>query len=372
MSPNLPADFINWLKNKKENDYWYLNNSSNTYALEKYNEILEKLKNQDLPCRYITWFVNNICNLSCDHCGVSANDLSYDNLSIIDFANIIPELIKLGTEYVTLSGGEPFLRKDIIEIIELLHYSDFKVGIVTNGSKISKYSKKLLKHGPDSVTVSIDGLRKNHDKIRGKKGSFEKALDSLEIFREVGVKLINVHTCIYPENLDELDELREIFFNKKIDQWVLRPIFLSGRADGKNQYSLSDNQVKNLLIYAKNSVELGYDVSIGGDLGYLGKLDSILSSKPYFDTTGWSGMVILPNGDIKAFNESYLPIEGNILKDNIKDIWYDKFTSYRFQEIPQECISCEYHGRCRCGYYPALELGKRCIRPILRELENEI
>lgn len=368
---NLPLDFILWLKNKKNNDYWYLKDSPDDYALRLYNENIQLLKEKNISCKYLNWFVTNNCNLSCNHCGVSANDIKFKNLTLEEFANIIPDLRKIGTEYISLSGGEPFSRKDIFDIIAVLKICEFKVSAVTNGFNFKKNKKKLSEYPLNSIMISIDGLEETHNKIRGSKNSFQEAISAIEVSKEVGINVVNVHTCVYPENFGELEKLRELFFSKGINQWILRPVFPSGRAKDKNKYSLSNEQIKELLYFARDSVFQGFDIIMGDDIAYLGKLDSILSMKPFFFSGGWNSMVILPNGDIKGVEEDFLPVEGNILKDSIIDIWYNKFEYYRFPKIPSTCLNCNYYPNCHGGYLPGGEIDKRCIKQVLEIIDKD-
>ena len=123
------------------------------------------------------------------------------------------------------------------------------------------------------------------------------------------------------------------------------------------------------LYYAKENLEKGFDVTIGADVGYLRKFDSYIYLFPYFSTIGWDSMIILPNGDIKGFDEAHLPYEGNILQDDIEELWFNGFKYYREPELPDECMQCEYFTRCRGGYIPGAGMGKRCIKPVLKMLE---
>jgi radical SAM protein with 4Fe4S-binding SPASM domain len=368
---NLSSSFNTWLKNKNENDYWLAQNIPFDSAIQRFNNYTKQLKQKSLKCKQVTWFVTNKCNLSCVHCGVSANDRLFKELSLEEFSNITPKLKKIGVKYVTLSGGESLLRKDIVEIISFLKDNEFNVGLVTNASLLTKTLIRLQDKIPDSISISIDGLEQNHSIIRQNKSNYSQAIKAITKAKELGVPIVSVATCVYPNNLKELDELKKVLFNAGIDQWLLRPITPSGRAYEKKDYFLDKYQIKDLLIYIKNNIEQGYDITVGQDLGYLGKLDSYIYLYPYFCTIGWDSFVILPNGDIKGFEEDYLPLEGNILKDDIEEIWQNKFKYYRKPKLTDKCLKCAYFPSCRGGYIPGVKVNKRCIKGTLELLENE-
>jgi MoaA/NifB/PqqE/SkfB family radical SAM enzyme len=82
---------------------------------------------------------------------------------------------------LNFAGGEPLLRKDMLEIISYASKLGFYTNIATNGWLITKsYAEKLVKSGLSSVVFSIDGFKKVHDLMRGRKGSFEKAMKAIE------------------------------------------------------------------------------------------------------------------------------------------------------------------------------------------------
>ena len=70
--------------------------------------------------------ITNRCNLLCKHCRASANQKGKDILSVADFRNIFDDLQKIKIEKIILSGGEPFLRNDLLEIISLAEKMDFQ------------------------------------------------------------------------------------------------------------------------------------------------------------------------------------------------------------------------------------------------------
>lgn len=365
MSEENQIDFLKWLKTKKNNDYWFSPDTIDNYALRKNKTNYALLREKKLKCKQLSWFVSNKCNLNCIHCGVSANQRKYKEVSFSDFENIIPALKDIGVEYITLSGGEPLLRKDILDIINLLKTNNFKVGMVTNATYINKLKNLKPENIPDALSISIDGLEKNHSEIRKNNNNFNQTIEGIKTTKQLGVKIVSIPTCVYPNNIQDLDQLRDTIFAQGADQWILRPVSPSGRADGKLEYEMSYTQIKDLLIYVKENIEKGYEVTVGSDLGYLGSLDSYIYLSPYFSSIGWNSMSMLPNGDIKGFDEEHLPIEGNIFNDNLKDIWNNNFKYFRDPYIPDDCITCEYFGNCRGGNIVTAELGKRCIKPAL-------
>ncbi len=136
---------------------------------------------------YLIFFVTNRCNFRCDFCfyfdeiekGQKPDELTADEIRRI--APTIGPLLQL-----SLTGGEPFLRKDFAEITSILldHTHAVRVTIPTNGSltdRIVKYLEEILPAYPDTfirISFSIEGIGDEHDELRSMEGSYAKIQES--------------------------------------------------------------------------------------------------------------------------------------------------------------------------------------------------
>src|SRR5215469_2803059 len=162
-------------------------------------------------------FVTSTCNSLCRTCFYwdelnSNRDLSFEQLEAISAT--APQFHKLW-----ISGGEPFLRRDLAEIIELFYCNNGArhVNLPTNGllpRKLDEVITFLLERCPEltiDLNFSLDGLANTHDTIRGVPHNFEKTLQTMEMaagkWRGVRRLRRNVVTCITSENYAELVEL---------------------------------------------------------------------------------------------------------------------------------------------------------------------
>ena len=111
---------------------------------------------------------------------------------------------------VNITGGEPFLRDDLPEVIRVIKEScpGSRLVISTNGflpERIKAFLPELLKTNSDTaLRISIDGLEKTHDLVRGIPGGFQKAMDCLEISRTMGVKDLGIAMTVMEANIKEL------------------------------------------------------------------------------------------------------------------------------------------------------------------------
>ena len=166
-------------------------------------------------------FVTAKCNARCTHC------FYYKNLNKKRNELTLEEIEKLcksmgNVYYLGLTGGEPFLREDLPEIVHTYYkYNNVKnLFIPTNGSipnKIFNQSKKILKLCPKlsfSINISLDGLEKDHDKIRGMKGSFSKAVQTYNELKNL--KRINTSFVVTVSTLNQykLTELKDFVENE--------------------------------------------------------------------------------------------------------------------------------------------------------------
>jgi MoaA/NifB/PqqE/SkfB family radical SAM enzyme len=169
----------------------------------------------------LIFFVTSRCNLRCSHCFYwqEINKPADDVLAI-------EEIHKISTSfsrplYLSLTGGEPFLRKDLFEIIWAFYAGcgTREVGITTNGTLqeatvqtvLSVLERGFLANF--SIQVSLDGLEKTHDRIRGVTGAFSKALSTLKELCKIQKHYpqLSLKTClsVQKQNLSELGDYVE-------------------------------------------------------------------------------------------------------------------------------------------------------------------
>ncbi len=186
-------------------------------GLEKISKFARARLNRGLPSSLI-YFVTNVCNLKCEHCFYWKQlNTSVEDLTLEEIEKISRHLAWLNN--LSLSGGEPFLRKDLAGILEIFYRNNslqFSL-IPTNGYFLDPtltVLKKLRSLCPKlklTIQVSLDGTREIHDRIRGVKGSFDKAFKSLEALREyqrnhAGLEVVT-NTVVNNKNFEDVLEL---------------------------------------------------------------------------------------------------------------------------------------------------------------------
>jgi radical SAM protein with 4Fe4S-binding SPASM domain len=122
---------------------------------------------------------------------------------------VIPRLKDCRVISITLTGGEPFVHPDIIEIVSLLRSAEIRVGICTNGTSIGQEQMEMLaKIGNVHLNVSLDGFRPgSHGKFRGDRASFVKTVETI---RYLGQYRLLQGLLVTPNNLAEISEYVEL------------------------------------------------------------------------------------------------------------------------------------------------------------------
>ncbi|MFO8088615.1 MAG: radical SAM protein, partial [Desulfatiglandaceae bacterium] len=144
--------------------------------------------------------VTNRCQCKCKHCGVSTLRKVIKGELTLEQIDLLFQDFKLaGCLVVDLFGGEPTLRRDLFEIIKLGKAYGFYVSLETNGYVIDEaYMNGLAAARLDQIYLSLDDYRAEiHDEIRGKKGSFDRAVRALELGADTDIIM---HVSTVPQS----------------------------------------------------------------------------------------------------------------------------------------------------------------------------
>jgi radical SAM protein with 4Fe4S-binding SPASM domain len=163
-----------------------------------------RTKNEGKTIRLL-WELNTTCNLNCAFCHTVYE--SKDNgRSFKDIQSDMVSLRQMGVTSIIFSGGEPLLRRDILDILSAAKQSGFKVDLCTNGTLIDQSIARKLSILLDEISISIDShSAKLHDSLRGSHGSHQKAIRGLKLIQNEGL-LVNVITLLNDMTVNELAE----------------------------------------------------------------------------------------------------------------------------------------------------------------------
>lgn len=336
--------------------------------------------------------MTNKCNLRCKHCyNIDYLNSCNDDLTTEQVKKIIDKSIGLGCSDIGFSGGEPFMRKDILELLE--YSKKYPIHILTNGLLLDKEMIKKLNSIEDLVIefrISLDGLEK-HKILRNV--DYKKVLNNVKALLDNDY-VVTINTMITNYNLDELMTMYELFKDIGIDRWRIDFIFNSGNAvlnelRYENKRKLLNAVKKLIKKYIKERPDFILDINKVFRSSFLDGYEQIyydLNSKP---CEYQGSLTVRPNGNISfcpSLNKTY----GNILKDSIEDIvnsdGWREFSNIKVKDLDKKCLECKYMkycgGGCRAdGFYETgslygistftCDLVEFYVEEILPLIENE-
>ena len=160
--------------------------------------------------RLVEWELTRACNLACVHCYVRHGKPRRYELTTKEARRVAGSLARAGCASVTLSGGEPLLRRDWPEIASTLVDSGAAVQIISNGIAIQRQTAlKVKSAGVRMVLLSLDGMEAAHDRIRRRRGAFKAVLRAADALGEAGVRFGFMTTLLRP-NAGDLEPLAEL------------------------------------------------------------------------------------------------------------------------------------------------------------------
>lgn len=199
---------------------------------DAFQEISKETK--DIPAKpeFIILDITHRCNLKCNICEIR-KDKAIKEFATDEIKNLITQAIEWRVKEFVLSGGEPFIREDIFEILDFVKEKNYHIGILTNGILLSEeFIKRLLPYlvsNALSLSISLDALMLEiHDDIRGAKGCFEKTFNGLKILSEFKKQYpsINFNTIsiILNGNLEELLPLASFLKSLNVNSIQFQPL----------------------------------------------------------------------------------------------------------------------------------------------------
>lgn len=196
----------------------------------------------------IVWNMTRRCNLKCVHCYAKSEDLNYDDeLSHGQCLKMIDDLAKFGVPVILFSGGEPLVHPRLAEYAEYAVKKGMRAVISTNGTLITKEKAKILKEiGLSYVGISMDGLEEIHDRFRGVKGAFKKAIAGIKNCQEAGIK-VGLRFTMNKRNVSEIPGIFDLLEDMDIPRACFYHLVYSGRASAIADEDLSHEETRKAL-----------------------------------------------------------------------------------------------------------------------------
>lgn len=225
------------------------------------------------------WEITLKCNLACSHCGSRAGDERVEELSTVEAFDLIRQMAEVGIEEVSLIGGEAFLRKDWLELAAEITRVGMVCTMTTGGYGINaSTAEKMAAAGIKAVSVSIDGLEKTHNGLRGREKSFQYCLETMKHLQSVGV-LVGCNTQLNRLSAIELPELYTILSDAGMKAWQIQMTVPMGRAADNADILFQPAELlefyPELARIVRKAASEGVLVSSGNNIGYYGPYERL-------------------------------------------------------------------------------------------------
>lgn len=319
------------------------------------------------------------CNSRCKTCYIWKKNTESE-LTPEEFEEIFK---KLGEVYwLTLSGGEPFLRGDLVEICQSAynHSKPRIINIPTNGLQskiIPSRIREIIKICPQSkiiVNLSLDGIGKQNDMIRGVNGAYEKVLKTYKSLRTINAENfeVGIHTVISIFNVNELSNIYKRLLKLDADSYITEiaeervelSTINTKITPSFEEYSQAINSISDCL--RKADLKGTSKITQSLRLEYYNLVKKILKEKkqviPCY--AGFASAQIAPNGDVWTCCTRAESI-GNLreVNYNFKEIWRGELV----KQLRRSIIA----GECYCPLANASYTNILCNFPsLLRVLHN--
>jgi MoaA/NifB/PqqE/SkfB family radical SAM enzyme len=345
------------------------------------------------PPVILNLLITSVCDMRCTHCFFTEelDDKERKKLQMTtDQLARISETLGGKLPILIIAGGEPFTRKDLPEVVRAFYKNNQleSVYLMSNGGiqqRIIPDVKRILEECPNlnvTVALGIDGLKEEHEKIRGKLGSWDRAVETARLLQDIQGKIprldVQTCTCFMNSNQDRIFEwygfLRDELKPDKINVNYIRPPSanakeleidisryrkLAATIDEDSRRGVIKNHYKGKGGYFKAAVDIYmHDMIAQTELEQKAQLRCF---------AGTTGGVIYDEGTVSSC-ENLDPI-GN-LRDydwNFWALWNSPELAVRRRQIKQGCY-CTHESNC---YYPSLPFNPKHLVQI-KMLEREL
>lgn len=280
------------------------------------------------------------CNLKCKYCYIDKKDQNWYNralkeeMSLEQIKSTIDDLAVQGIELISLIGGEPFVRKDLPEIIEYIYNKNIEVNINTNGTIINSPILRILKKYKPNLQISLDGpTPKSHDYFRGK-GSFSKTVKNTNIFQKNNIP-VNLNFVATKRNT--ILSYKMYKFSKLLNVNNISIIPFTRIGGGKNK-------IENLNLSFMNYLYIHFlkYILLNSKSTHFHIADCDIYFACHVDNKG--------NVHLCPHMPRTLPF-GNISKTKLIELWrsYNRMTFFDKEKIKSPCKDCVFLEYCSNG-----------------------
>jgi Fe-coproporphyrin III synthase len=196
----------------------------------------------------VVWNSTKRCNLECLHCYADAERRRFaGELTTEEAKAMIDDLVGFNIPALLISGGEPFVRPDILELAAYARERGLRITFSTNGTRIgTREAERLRELGVGYVGISIDGNEATHDLFRGQRGAYAGAIRGIRNCRAAGLR-VGIRFTATRDNIDDLPSIFNLVEREGIGRLCIYHLVYSGRGSGISSSDLSVDEKRAMM-----------------------------------------------------------------------------------------------------------------------------
>ena len=319
------------------------------------------------PLFIVPWRCTFECDSNCIHCTSACKPAAAHEIDTASAMKLVEEVHDFGANFFGITGGQPFLRKDLFKVISYARKLGLNASIITDGRLMNQKIIDNIIKNEVKISISIDGAQKTNDEIRGK-GAYAAAISAIERFSRE--KLINclvytfANACDSITNVNEEDMRHVLDLARKYDaRWVVFHGFIPYSKDKTSLKADPTPQQYEWICNKLYDLTLEYNGKPGINV-YIPFYARVAKQRGMPDFDNWYNnfflgrcffgkfMSVAENGDVIpcSYNDAYRL--GNIKDKPLKEIWTEMQNSQFFAKVKDKknlkgkCSVCEYQDIC--------------------------
>lgn len=331
---------------------------------------------------YVQFYLTARCNMACEHCNIIYADADVPEMSIEQIRAMAKNMAEIGVCIVLLIGGEPFVRKDIAEIVFAFTDAGIHVRLQTNGLASKEALKKCVAAGVRDISISLDSLEPTLQEIINGyfPGTWGRAIKTMadvnELFPENGTAFFG--TVLMPRNINHIQDVIE--FATAIGWGVsLVPVHISTPDRPRGFRTFDDRnvcrfpshthpRVREVLQEVKGLRKKGFNVYdsdeyiddiyrfiVGEPLRWRRRNGNVCDSPNLY-------FAIEPNGNISPCCDYKLPNFHPLYHKDFPKLYRSGIIHQELYSFTRNCAGCLY------GSYPEITITARYFVPLVKRI----
>lgn len=309
--------------------------------------------------------ITSMCNLRCKHCFIGERYMD-NELSTEEIKNLLTQVKNMGTYQIYIMGGEPFCRRDLLEIVRYIKYLNMTISINTNALMISKEDcdelASLLDPDTDWLQISLDGAcAETNDYIRNSR-VFHKVIEKIKMMTTSGITT-RVNTVVTRSNIGELHEIYRLCYELGVKRINFNPLYPYKGDNYKLQVPSNDEYIEAFekvlevhealeqpLYIQQDPICIPFSVDLFRDF-----FTKNLDKSPVTNCrAGLYSFELDPVGNVFpcTFMHHKQFCAGNIREESIEKIWRDdsRWTTILSKKYGDTyCSGCTFVDKCKGG-----------------------